>query len=254
MDTLRLWILLVGLLFIAAVYGWGKYQERRAARRDGFELVGGAPDDVPEPEQPGDDEAYDWVVMPLRARRDPDPDELAIPVLEDVVAPVPPARPVAVPESVAEPANPEPSPELIVVLGVAALPGRELAGAELEPAFMKAGLHYGEMNIFHAPVDLERPDGPALFSIANMVEPGTLEPEKLKLLATPGLFVFTRLPGPVNGAETFEHMHATSRFLANALGGQVCDERRQPLTPEKAAEMRTRIVSTIGDAVVVPED
>ncbi|MCK9530304.1 MAG: cell division protein ZipA C-terminal FtsZ-binding domain-containing protein [Gammaproteobacteria bacterium] len=253
MDTLRLWILLFGLLFIAAVYGWGRYQERRAARRDGFELVGGAPDDVPERELRSDDEAYDWLVMPLHARRDPDPDEFAIPVLEDVVAP-PQPNPAIRWAPVAEPASPEPAPELIVVLGVAALPGRELAGADLEPAFVKAGLHYGEMNIFHAPVDLECPDGPALFSIANMVEPGTLEPEKLKLLATPGLFVFTRLPGPVNGAETFEHMQATSRFLANALGGQVCDERREPLTPEKAAEMRARIVSIIGDKIVVPED
>jgi cell division protein ZipA len=253
MDTLRLWILLVGLLFIAAVYGWGKYQERRAARRDGFELVGGAPDDMSAQEF-RNDETYDWVVMPLIARRDPEPDDPAIPVLEDVVAPASRAIPVVRREPVAEPASADPAAELIVVLGVAALPGRELAGAELESAFMEAGLHYGEMNIFHAPVDLERPDGPALFSVANMVEPGTLQPEKLKLLATPGVFLFTRLPGPVNGAETFEHMHATSRFLANALGGLVCDERRQPLSLEKAAEMRARIVSIIGDKVVVPED
>ncbi|MFA7618256.1 MAG: cell division protein ZipA C-terminal FtsZ-binding domain-containing protein [Thiohalomonadaceae bacterium] len=268
MDNLRLWLLLAGGVFIAAVYGWGKFQERRAARQDGFERVGGVPGT-------GDDDA--WDVVPLRAERHALPvealDELAIPVLHDVITPAPAAQPEPlVPEplvpAAAEPGKPQaPAPasapdaavqaaerELIVVLGVTAAHGREYAGADLASTFTKAGLYFGDMGIFHAPVDLERPQGPMLFSVANMVEPGTLEPEKLKLLTTPGLFLFTRLPGRVNGVETFDHLHATARFLVRELGGEVCDERRQPLTPEKTIEIRERIRTIIGEAVVVPED
>ncbi len=270
MENLRLWILLVGLVFIAAVYGWGKYQERRAARRDGFDLVGGAPEPPTAYADSGADDDWD-VLQPLRAERAPSIDvtfdESVIPVLEDVVAPAPQPVRSAPPmrESTAAVSNTQTAAttaktktaekqELIVVLGITALPGREFNGAELAPVFEKAGLYYGDMNIFHAPVDLERPDGPVLFSIANMVEPGTLEPEKLKLLSTPGLFLFTRLPGRVNGVETFEHLHSTAQFLARTLNGTVCDERRQPLTEVKTVEIRERIQTIIGDTVVVPDD
>lgn len=267
MDDLRLWLLLIGVVFIAAVYGWGKFQERRAARRDGFELVGGAPESVPDDEH--------WHVGSIRAERGQAADEaldgLSIPVLNDVVTPgtvktAADARaqePVvqAAPEASSTPsatpvdeATPKAARELIVVLGVTAGRSREFNGPDLQAAFQKAGLYYGDMNIYHAPVDMERVDGPRLFSVANMVEPGTLEPEKLKLLTTPGLFLFTRLPGPVNGLETFDHLHATARFLARELGGEVCDERRQPITPEKIMEIRTRIHEVIGEAVEIPED
>ncbi|MGE0081036.1 MAG: cell division protein ZipA [Thiohalomonadaceae bacterium] len=264
MDNLRLWLLLIGAVFIAAVYAWGKYQERRAARRDGFDLVGGAP-------EPALDDAH-WNIGAMRAERTPAADDtlddLAIPVLNDIVTPAPakpaPAAEMQPPAPATQPAAPatatatatapKAAHELIVVLGVTASHGREFAGADLQAAFGKAGLYYGDMNIFHAPVDLEHLDGPRLFSVANMVEPGTLEPEKLKLLTTPGLFLFTRLPGRVNGVETFEHLHATARFLARELGGEVCDERRQPLTPEKTTEIRARIQEVIGDTVVIPED
>jgi len=248
-TTLRIGIIAAGVVLVAGIYGWAKWQERSRKRGERIEPAVGNYGTVVQEE---------WEVIPvLRDRHTSSAgsaprfgEETTTAVAERPRARVAPAERTRAPEP---PPGPEAGPELIVTLSVLAPRGREFSGAELARALRQAGMVYGAMKIFHAPADLEQPDGPTLFSLANIVEPGTLEPERLRLLATPGVVLFTQLPGPVPGIEIFEHMQATGRFLAQELGGDLCDERRQPLTAEKVNALRSRILSDIGDFVRKPD-
>lgn len=267
--TLRLWILLAGLVVIGAIFAWGKLQERRSGRGRRVEPPVGDMGKVAR-------ENDDWDVIPVLRERHEAPPRAAPPTLSDdeladvvishaqpaASTPEPrgaeaaPARPKPAP---ARPARPEPAPpppppkELIITLSVLAPRSREFPGTELAAALRDAGMVYGAMKIWHAPVDLDRPDGPALFSLANVLEPGTLEPERLKLLETPGVVLFAQLPCPVKGVEVFEHMQSTGRFIARQLNGQLCDDQRRVLTSEKAEEIRSRILAEIGDTIRKPD-
>src|SRR5688572_24652880 len=67
--------------------------------------------------------------------------------------------------------RPEAAPiDRIVTLFVAARPGEFITGSELIVAAEKAGLEFGDKDIFHRPVE-GRPDAGPVFSVANMVKP-----------------------------------------------------------------------------------
>ena len=81
----------------------------------------------------------------------------------------------------------------------------------------------------------------SLFSVANIVDPGTFLPAELISMKTPGVLLFARLPGPVNGLAVLDAMLDCARQMAEQLDGVVCDEQRQPLTEQTLEALRSRI-------------
>ncbi|KAB7628457.1 cell division protein ZipA [Alkalilimnicola sp. S0819] len=146
-------------------------------------------------------------------------------------------------ERLKRPAREEPAPEVqgpgekIVVINVSAGEDALFHGRALTEALERAGLRFGEHEIYHRVLDTR--DGPmALFSAANMVEPGTFSPDSLEELYTPGAAFFMQLPGPFDGLTAFEQMLEAARGVAEELGGYLLDARRCDLSRQAIEHMR----------------
>ena len=126
-----------------------------------------------------------------------------------------------------------PVEQKIVVLHVVGREQAQFAGDDIHRALQASQLLYGMRDIYHRVAEVNgRPE--SVFSIANMLKPGNLDPEQAADLQTPGLVMFMVLPGPVDGNKAFHDMLQTAQDVANELGGVVLDDKRLPLTRQAA--------------------
>ncbi len=118
--------------------------------------------------------------------------------------------------------------------------GEFFTGEQLFHALDSAGLSYGEMNIYHYPGD-EATDSFALFSVANVVEPGTFNPQEPETLKTPGISMFMRLPTRMDSYKAYEKFIHVAQTIAAELGGELCDETRSQLTQQAITYKKEQI-------------
>jgi len=129
---------------------------------------------------------------------------------------------------------------LVIVFNLIAKDHGYLYGSDIQAALEQAGFVFGDMNIYHYFAEEGRSDI-AMCSIANLVEPGTLEYEQLEVLKTPGLSLFMQLPGPLNGRETLEMTLKLGRTIADQLGADLCDETRSVLSIQTIGHLKEKI-------------
>lgn len=131
--------------------------------------------------------------------------------------------------------------EMVVAFTIMAPEGKAFTGRAVKSALDNHDLHFGDMQIYHK----YHADGrkQTLFSVANILDPGTLLPDKFVTMTTPGLLIFTRLPGPVNGLALFDDLLDTAQGMNDQLGGILCDESRQPVSDAVLEAMRSKILN-----------
>jgi cell division protein ZipA len=105
------------------------------------------------------------------------------------------------------------------------------------------GLALGEHDFFHLREIDDNGDRRVVFSVANMLKPGTFERAALAGLTTRGLTLFMQIPGPLTASEAFDLMAEKAGSIAVRLGGTVCDEQRAPLNAQRTREIRERLLS-----------
>ncbi len=131
-------------------------------------------------------------------------------------------------------------PELVLVINVMAPKGEQFGGSDLLEIILNQGLRFGAMNIFHRHEE-ESGDGEILYSMANIVVPGTFELAKMKTFSTPGVSFFLTLPMDANCIDAFEDMLTTAKIIAARLDGELKDENRSVLTPQIITHYRSKL-------------
>jgi len=138
---------------------------------------------------------------------------------------------------------------LVIVINLLARPGLKFKGEKILNSVENSGLKYGDMNIFHFASDNKslnsESDKPSsnipMFSLTNIVNPGTFDKSNMSTLMTPGLSLFMQLPGPEDGLKTFEKMLNIAQNLKKELDGELCDETRSALTYQTISHLKERI-------------
>jgi cell division protein ZipA len=128
----------------------------------------------------------------------------------------------------------------VLVLNVAARDGRVFSGDDLLQVLITSGLKFGDMNIFHKRLSKEH-QGTVIFSVANMLNPGTFDLNNMDEFTTLGISFFLALPTPINNLDAFEQMLDVAQEIRATLGGDLKDDHRNAMTGQTIEHYRQRI-------------
>jgi cell division protein ZipA len=239
MDTLRVILIVLGVVLVVGIYLADRIKRRKAKPERHWSEIDF--EDVPESqeafrarEEPPAELWQDRSVGLSARRNEPLPEEQleglkGIGTDRDEVA-------EAGTSSAGETA-PQPPAEEVIVLSVMAGEGKRFTGPLLLKVLQEVGLEHGEMGIFHYRVaGREEP----LFSVANILEPGRFDLAEIVTLETPGVVLFMRLPAALAGEQALQTLLQKSRQMAAQLSGTLCDVQRRPLGEEKLAELEQK--------------
>ena len=246
MDSLRLILILAGLLVVGIIYFLGRRREQKNAPSDIVE------NSIASPETAESND--DWDSLSFSTADNEPLDDNASPLLAtlrqgakfqkqqldaaalDSLHMSPDEHLLTESDEVRE--EIDAAQEWYVVLTVMANEGGRLQGEAIHDALEEAGMHFGEMDIYHDYASGNQ--GVSLLSIANIVEPGTLRPDDKASLVTPGLALLLRLPTVLEGLQALERMLDTATQLAEKLNGHICDQQRLILSEESIEELRQK--------------
>jgi len=128
----------------------------------------------------------------------------------------------------------------VIVLNVVARGGREFRGDDLLEVLITSGLKFGEMNIFHQRFRGTN-NGPVIFSVANILNPGTFDLISIHEFSTVGVSLFLALPSPINNLEAFDLMLGVAQRIQEELDGELKDDHRNVMTAQTIEHYRQRI-------------
>jgi cell division protein ZipA len=257
-NGVRLILIVLGVALLVAIYLWDRFTRR--AKGKAPRKLKRKPRERREPGAAGpapDIDVVDEWRLPPEAIGDEAPSEAVEPAEErglfgrrKSAAKEPTLKPAAPPADERQPGlpfdEPAPGPALapqeppkILVINVVAK-AAYFRGPDLMRAAEEVGLEPGEWSIFHRPDD--NPPHKILFSMASLVEPGSFPFGRMEGFSTPGLCVFTQLPGPRDGLAVYSDMLFSAERIAALLDGELQDETHQLLTRDKIERMREEIL------------
>lgn len=217
MGELRLILLVAGVLLVGGIWWWS----RRAT-----------PDETRRPR-----DLREHTVTP-RAQPKLEPVKVWAPHTEPQTQREAEPRDTLEPDTVKQSSGFDPAKQMVLSILVLPEHGERFLGADVLSVLEEADLKYGARRIFH------RHDiaGATVWSVANMLEPGELDPGEIQTDYVHGLVLFAVLPGPRASSDAFADMLATARRLAQRLRGELADADRSSLTPQTIQHLRETVL------------
>lgn len=220
MESLR-WILLaVGIIFIVLVYLFGcKHRQRKREREEIYE------EELPEFSARNWDD-FDEGVGPVRVITSSEVEEELNGTDEAGAGTDGSAR------------------SDIIVLFILPKPGVKFSGSQINSSVQAMGLKFGDMNIYHY-----IQNGRTIFSLANMHEPGSFDPETIHDMQSAGLTVFMQIntSAEVDALDDLTEMLQRSYQIAGLIEGRLCNHKREPLTEQDAEGYRNQVRNQTGE-------
>jgi len=122
--------------------------------------------------------------------------------------------------------------EKLITVHVMAPRDLSFRGSDLKTSFEQHGYEYGDLSIYHCSYEDEK-----VFSVANMIKPGSFDPENMHSFKTPGIMLFMNLPVTLDADVAFDFLIREATELAEELGGQVRDAERSTLSKQTIQHM-----------------
>ncbi len=241
MNELRWTLLIIGIMVIAGIYFWDTLKRKRSLRarieslntphRDGTG-VHLNPKKEKNIDISGALNAFNAYLKQSRASTRASRPMEEIPISNE-------GAPLDEPDFDIPSANsPKTAEQTIITIYITAENNRRFTGPDMLQAIESADMQFGEMNIFHYHGPDKKHATRALFSLANIREPGYFEIDKMDRFGTPGLVLFMCLPAEIGGDIAFEIMLDTAHNLAYLLGGELRGADRKVLDAESLAKLR----------------
>jgi len=243
MDTLRVSLIIIGILIIGAIYLWG----RRQVDSDDQSLKISSP--------------FSWLNLFERFK-------LSLPkweqsVTEDVksvneelteedladVKSIVAERKQVISKSddvtlIVELTSDQIAPageQLFVPITIIARHGRKFTGENIKYAIEECGFYLDRSGVFYLDVKDQQGFQQKLLGLANIVEPGTFDEEKLCTFDSPGLVLYLHLPAPIEARDAFSTLIEKGRELSALLSGDMCDETRSILTNQTISHLKEKV-------------
>ncbi len=114
---------------------------------------------------------------------------------------------------------------------------------QTEPRFLGRALRqtFAAAGFWHGPLDIYHlPDenGRVVISAAGLAQPGTFDPSIMDSQRFSGVNLFAVLPGPIPESEAFDELVHAARQLAERLEGRITDQHGEELTAQRIARLR----------------
>jgi cell division protein ZipA len=113
--------------------------------------------------------------------------------------------------------------------------GMAMQGSQLLPAVNTLGFKYSEEGFFNRHLD-PAGQGPVLFRLVNMYNPGTFDIDNMEQFSTAGVSLFMTLPCDGDGLAAFNMLHSAAKKLADEFGAQILDAEREVMTVERVRQ------------------
>lgn len=133
----------------------------------------------------------------------------------------------------------KPEAKELLVIHLMSDKGQTCDGKLLLDTAVTLGLRYGNMKIFHRHTS-EDGSGPVLFSMANLLNPGTFDLTTIAQQELVGVTLFLAPSDLDNPSETFDLMMDVAEQLAEKLQLNIMDESRSSMTKQTIDHYRHR--------------
>ena len=128
----------------------------------------------------------------------------------------------------------------VLILNVIGKSDAQIRGIDLLQGFSREGLRFGDMDIFHYHVSSSSND-PILFSVANILNPGSFDLQNMEKFRTLGICFFMTLPVAMHSMQAFEKMLGCAQAIKQILDAELKDDSRTVLTSQTIEHYRQRV-------------